>query len=54
MNLINGVGTINHKSGSLRYTLHKKASETLEKLLYRIVFDYVEKVFRLPLYVQMM
>ena len=31
MNTYSTNGTLTHKSGTLRYTLHKTASETLEK-----------------------
>ena len=43
---------LSYKSGSQKYVIHKKVNETLEKCVFLVIGNTVEKELHLPLYVQ--
>ena len=53
MSLRKGSNSLTHKSGTIRYTLHKKANETLEKSVIRKSHNLVEREFKRLLFVLM-
>lgn len=46
-----GTGSLTHKSGTIRYTLHQKANETLERLLVCFFCLSIEMVYKQLLFV---